>query len=245
MNSLFSKAFQPLLSKTSYRLSLPSNEGNKFDRTLAPSSILKKVQINYLSSMLSVKSAKHSTLQEQLHFSERRFNFTSSKKTLIAQQLLQEEREWRQATELAKKKKVEATAAYLLEYSFFKSLEQEIRMKASSLKNSSEIDDVLNPIEQQRIKLKNAERILLNITEELKLLEEKGERISDLTKKFQGLKEEQVEASRNFHSIKSDWTYLSDEVTKINRLIHSMTSPATKFWTHIGDVFALTIRQRG
>jgi len=248
-----------MLSRTSVRPMSGNDETPSSSRQIA--TYLKEKQSSFLNSVLDRKASLYNNLKYQLKTCEKRFHETSSEKTRLANLLFQQERQWRKAVEVADKKKVEATAAYIREHSEFSTHMKDIRDNAHSLSNSTDEEVVLMALEEKRLRLKSAQESVLEATKEVSILKEKEEEISLLTKKFQDLKELQFEASHKFHKVKSDLTSASRDLARVHSLVNSVSTNdeipidvekkpvsrimkfAGQLWSHIG-VYTMTFKQR-
>lgn len=261
MNSIFSRSGQSLTTLSKWNVTSMKDEKDKtlFVRSII--SFLKKKQMNYLNSVLERKSMKHSNIQDQYQYLERRFHETLSEKSRMANLLFQEERNWKRSLEAAEKKKLEATSTYVLE---FNSLRSKLKMaqEGSLPETDSSLKSVIHSLEVQKENLKEIEKKVFAATNELNTLREKGDYIQSLTKRFQEVRGEQLEASQNFHEARANWNSASKELAQIHWLINFISSNnditvdierkpisrmvimATRFWIHVGELFAITIRQR-
>jgi len=262
MNILFSKSGL-MLSRTTVKPWSGSNTGEEKNITLSSrqiSTFLRGKQSLFLNSILDRKTTQYSNLRDEFETSEKRFHDTSAEKTRIANLLFQQERQWRRDVEIADKKKAEAAALYIREHAEFSSHVKDIRSSAHALSNSTDEEAVLMPLEEKRLKLKVAHEAVLEATKEASLLKEKEEEITLLIRKFQEIKEDQLQASQMFHKVKSNFTSASRDLARVHNLVNSMTNDenlvnverkhtstvmrlAAQLWSHI-EIYAMAFKQR-
>eukprot|EP01114_Cavostelium_apophysatum_P012510 TRINITY_DN2814_c0_g1_i1.p1 TRINITY_DN2814_c0_g1~~TRINITY_DN2814_c0_g1_i1.p1 ORF type:complete len:245 (-),score=68.11 TRINITY_DN2814_c0_g1_i1:63-797(-) len=243
---MFTNPFQMI--KNGVRVTAQSQNG-----TRSITSFLREKQVSYLTRVLDRKRLVHGELQDQLQFSERVFNDALTEKARLANILFNEERTHRKTLEQAERKKNELAAAYVIEFANFNSKAKQLRDEIAS---QSASESALHSLEDQKLKVKAAERNVLEATQEAVALQGSGH-IAALTKQFQEARDRQFAASKQFHEVKAQWISASKDMSRLHRLVNSVSTlepqsevPVSKVALLFGHVwselaqFSLKLQQR-
>jgi len=189
----------------------------------------KDKQTSHLKNALKINSRKHEELKLAVGSYQQKFREANDNKTRIAQDLFNEGRQWKQLLEKAEEKKKIATLTYMGEYLNYNKQIHQIKQNIQDVMNKFHPNPALDekmimettfqPLENQKLRLKKLEEVVMQASKEVQLLQSKPEILSTLSKRLQDAKEHQIATSSQFHQIKSTFVKSGKDLLRMKKLI--------------------------
>jgi len=220
--------------------------------------LFQQLPVQHLHNIQHKTTTRYFDAKEKLEFHESKFHQTSEFKSNLANAWASTEVKWRQQIADAERKQNTAKITYIAEYLQYHKAINDVKKSSiglTSLDNAL-IASVLQPIELQKMKLRNAESYFIAIKNEVEFLKQiKSKELDEYPQKFQLAKREHVDAVNQLNMIKQEFTMIKNQLDKVRRLMNrvneeissaeaNFSSKIRKYITWIAEVCLVTLQHK-